>query len=216
MRIFGHDAWNQRHLLHVKLMGDAVHEHRKESRIRKDDLLFALRSRIAVESSLHVLEKGLVQFGQLRKERFRYLVHARFDFFLRHGVAVAEQQSLAQLALQGVFDTNERIANEIAGVAARGDFLSEITGEHQVAQIRQNADDCIPVGKMAVGLGEKDFGRFVILRDTFDDVVQAFVQHRNLVSAESARSRSLRNSECVYPTSSRMLSRAKSPFGLKD
>ena len=178
MRIFGHDAWNQRHLLHVKLMGDAVHEYRKESRIRKDDLLFALCGRVAVESSLHILEKGLVQFGQLRKERFRYLVHARFDLFLRHGVAVAEQQSLAQLALQGVFDTNERIADEIAGVAARGDFLSEITGEHQVAQIRQNADDCIPVGKMAVGLGEKDFGRFVILRDTFDDVV-ACVRRRD-------------------------------------
>ena len=85
-----------------------------------------------------------------------------------------------------------------------------------MAQIRQNADDRIPVGKMAVGLGEKDLGRFVILRNTFDDVIQAFVQHRNLVSAESARSRSLRNNECVYPTSSHALSRAKSPFGSKD
>ena len=87
-----------------------------------------LCGRVAVESSLHILRRVLCNSGSFAKERFRYLVHARFDFFLRHGVAVAEQQSLAQLALQGVFDTNERIADEIAGGRSPWGFPPEITG----------------------------------------------------------------------------------------
>ena len=93
--------------------------------------------------------------------------------------AAAEQQRLAQLAAQRILDADERFADEVLGVDARGRFVAEVTREHDAAQVLHDIHDGKLVREMLVRVGEEDLlALAVVFRDTCNDVVQLIlVQH---------------------------------------
>ena len=68
MGVLGHDAGNERHILRVELMVDAIHEDGEETRVGEDDLLLALRCRVAIEGGLNVGQQNALNFRKLAEE----------------------------------------------------------------------------------------------------------------------------------------------------
>ena len=175
--VLGHDARDERHVLHVQLVRDAVHEDGEEARIAEDDLFLALGGRVAVEGRLHVGQQDALDFRQAAEERGADLIDARVQLFRCQ--AAAEQQRLAQLAAQRILDADERFADEVLGVDARGRFVAEVTREHDAAQVLHDVHDGKLVREMLVRVGEEDLlALAVVFRDACNDVVQLIlVQH---------------------------------------
>ena len=168
VRVLGHDAGDQRHVLRVKLVGDAVHEYGEEARVAEDDLFLALRRRVAVEGGLHIGKQHALDLGQLAKEVGADSIYALARFLAR-GIGVLEQKRLGKLAAQGVLNADKRFADEVLGVGAGGRFVAEVAGEHHAAKVFDHVGDCLLVGEVAVGVGEEDFLRAVVLGDARND-----------------------------------------------
>ena len=49
-------------------MGDAIHEDGEEARVGEDDLLLALRCRVAIEGGLNVGQQNALNFRKLAEE----------------------------------------------------------------------------------------------------------------------------------------------------
>ena len=157
VRVLAHDARDHGDFLHVQLVRDAVHEDGVEARVREDDLGLALGRRVAVEGGLHVLEQHLVQLRQAAEEVVAHVPDARVELFGAQ-IGVAEQERLAQLAAQRILDANERLADEVLRVRARGRLVAEIAREHDAAQVVDDVDDRLLAGEVAVRIGEEDLG----------------------------------------------------------
>ncbi len=71
MRVLRHDARQHRHALCVQLVRDAVGRDRLDRRVAEDDLLDAVRRRIALEGGEHVLREQRAQRGDLTQQRQR-------------------------------------------------------------------------------------------------------------------------------------------------
>ena len=70
VRVFAHQARNQRHVLLVQHVGNAVYENGEESGIAQHNLFATASGGVAVESGLHVFEQQRLHAGQFVHECF--------------------------------------------------------------------------------------------------------------------------------------------------
>ena len=166
-------------------MRDAIYERSKEAGVREDNFFFALSGGIAIEGCLDISQQNALDFGQLIEEVFANFINTFVDFFfasewLIFARRAAEQECFGKLLAKSIFDTDERLANEVFRIGARRGFITEIAREHYASNIFDNADDSFLVGEVFIGISEEDFRRTVIFRNSFDNVVQIFVKHSDL------------------------------------
>lgn len=177
MGVLAHDAGNEGHVGLVELVGYAIDEDGIEAGIGEYDLLLGLCRWVAVKGRLYVLEQKSLYRGKAVEEigtdLARLLVHGVFG-----QVLVAEEERLAHLLAQGVFDARERVTDEVLGAGLAGNLPAKIAGEHDASHVIENLDDALLVGKVPILLGEEDFlGIVVVLLEIFDDVVKFTVKN---------------------------------------
>ena len=120
-----------------------------------------------------------MQFGQAAEEVVARVLDACIELF-RAQVGITEQERFAQLAAQRILDADERLADEILRVRARGRLVAEVAREHNATQVVNDVDDRLLAREMAIGVGEEDLRGFIVFGHRLDDAVQIFVEHAGL------------------------------------
>ena len=100
MGVLGHDAGDERHVLRVQFVCDAVHEDGEEPRIREDDLFLALSCWVAIEGSLDIGKQHALDFGQLLEEVLADFIYTLLNLGFADVFRTFEQQRFFQLAAQ--------------------------------------------------------------------------------------------------------------------
>ena len=133
VRMLGHDARDIRNVPDIQLMCNAVRENCTQSRIRQNNLFFAARSRIAVESCFHVDEQQLLQARQLCHQLGCGFLCAKLDG-TRTGALLISQRR-ANLRIQPLVNAVQHLTREIWGRGAGRLVCAKISRKQQLAEI---------------------------------------------------------------------------------
>ena len=140
MRVFGHEARQNRHMQQVKLMGDAEDGGCHEAGVSEDDFVKAAGGWVAVVGSVQV---GFQEFADLRNLREEFLADAvAFDFALVgcHGaaeLAVIECDGhLFMEVVESIFDNDRETVFRVVNLVRAVPKMSRIDNPDQVLQNR--------------------------------------------------------------------------------
>ena len=177
VRVFGHEAGNERDLTVVEDMGDAVDEDGKEAGVGEDDLLLALGCRVAVEGRLHIFEEQLLDMGELGHEGIDNGVGVRLDVLRGERGSVAEQERLVHLRAQGVADAHDLLSHVVLRTYALECLACVVAGENEAAHVLDDGDDGIAIGEVPEGFGDEDLFSLIVAGNLGHKLIKLRVNH---------------------------------------
>ena len=186
--VFGHDAGDVGHVLQIQLVGHPVDVDGVEARVAEDDFLPAFGGGVALKAGLHILQKGLLQSGQLFKKRGAHLVGPGLGVQLAAVLAALIQKSSGQQRAQVVVQTVQPVAGVVVAKIAQAAAGAVIAGEDDLLQIPQDVDHRLAVGQLHALLEGEQLVTLVIFVQAlhrFLDGPMFDLVHKRLLSPEN-------------------------------
>ncbi len=140
MRVFGHNAREQRLLHPAELVCESLHRYGKEAGIAEDRFIRALRRRIAVERGLYIGSEHLAH-GRYPIEKLRYDAGGLLVALLARGIVAVGAgnlltipQAASNLLVQQLGELHHQLAESKREILAREALVAEIPGKNQLPQ----------------------------------------------------------------------------------
>ena len=176
MSILCHNPWNKRNLLQIKDVCQTIHINCQKSRIGENNLLFTLRSRVTIKTSLHIFQQHLLHFRKLLKKSGGYL--CCLAACTGHIIANI-QKSRLNLRLHTV----KQVIEQISGIMFRKNSCSriniEISRKNNWSHFFHNINNRCTDWKMSSALCQKQLFLTVIGSQTLYCILYGclFVTH---------------------------------------
>ena len=151
--VLRHHARDQRDAQQQQLVGDAVDRDRFQAGIAEDDLVIALRRRVAFEGGLHVVIEQIADVRQLAEQLDRLLLGHAFQVDGRAvglSLVVLVPQGPADLDGQLVVEPVDQIADVVFHIAHVQVLPPPVAGIEDIEQIAEDLGNRLPVGQRLV------------------------------------------------------------------
>ena len=146
----GHHPRDERHAEAVQFVGDAVDGDRLQAGVAEDDLVVALRGRVAAEGRVHVLFERLAHVRQPAQQFDRLLLGQRLEVdvrgFLAQFVAQRAGDLLGQLVVQAV----DQAADVVLDVADVQVLPPAVAGVEHLEEVGEDVGDRVAAGQRLV------------------------------------------------------------------
>ena len=179
--VLAHQARNQRHVLLVQHMSNAVYENGEESGVAQHNFLATAGSGVAIESGLHVFEQQRLHVGQFVHECFGGNFCALGGFVFGKAVVFVEQ-CFFNLRLHNALNVHQTLANQVLRLVARRAFVVEIAGKHQNLDVVKQVDNCRSAGEMLLVAGEEMLFSLIAFKKSGNVLVKFLRNHRRILA----------------------------------
>ena len=189
VRVFGHDARDQRDAEFVKFVRDPVDHGRIDAGIGGDHLVPAERGGIALERGLDVRGEIFADLRDRPEKRIHDLFAAVQDRIVRQfpALRIEQPERLCDLLQQRSPDLFEQLAGVEADVVAPQFLLVEKAGENDILKFLQHGQDQFPFRKLLFPDLSDMRMPGVTLQNRFEDVVDFMAHCESLRSYPTRR-----------------------------